>query len=68
MTESDAYKRLGWAPAGGAPNPFVLPLSGSASDEWCITLCQSCGMEGVSLPHILDEGCCCGKPWTYIIR
>jgi hypothetical protein len=71
MTESQAYRMLGWPAGGGEPhseNRFVLPLSGSESEDWFVTRCYDCRWSGVSLGHILPEGCpSCGKAWSHVI-
>ena len=68
MTEREAYARLGWSSKGDLLK-FVLPESGSTDTGWCITKCVTCMWSGMSLPHLLDQGCpSCGKPWTEIIR
>jgi hypothetical protein len=68
MTELEAYEKLGWAPEGGAPSPFVLPAGDDLKrTDWCVTFCAPCGWSGISVPQILDQGCPgCGAPWTKV--
>jgi hypothetical protein len=69
MTEAAAYRMLGWSPNGGSPNPFVLPATGSESDDWYVVYCHPCHWSGISVHSLLNEGCpSCKQPWSYYER
>lgn len=70
MTEAEGYKLLGWAPEGGAPSPFVLPMTNDGGD-WTVTECAPCQMTGIARRGAgADTYLCgiCGRPFTKVIE
>ena len=65
MTESEAYRMLGW-PMEGDILAFVLPATNSWSTLWVVLVCPKCSMRGISVPVDEVECVACGSPMVKI--